>query len=148
MARLAELGSGLVVKVVDGIETGEVTAQDQPLDDISYAPKISSDETNIKWHHPALGIDRWIRGLSPEPGAWTTCDDARIGIGPIQLATADYELQPGEIAIEKNHVFVGTGSQIVELGLVKPAGKNWMEASAWARGLRATPKFAYVDGAR
>ena len=38
-------------------------------------------------------------------------------------------------------VLVGTGTGSVRLGTVAPAGKSWMEARAWARGLRGTVRF-------
>ena len=146
LPRIAEVGAGLVVACVDGLETGQLVAKPQSVDDVSLAPKISVAETNIKWNHPALGIDRWIRGATSEPGAWTTCEGQRIGIGPLELADSGATLQPGELLIAKNEVLVGTGSSPVRLGQVKPAGKGWMQAADWARGLRTQPTFEYVNG--
>jgi methionyl-tRNA formyltransferase len=48
-------------------------------------------------------------------------------------------LAPGEILVEKNRVLVGTGTDPVELGEVRPAGKKAMPAVDWARGARPEP---------
>ena len=154
LERLSQDGAPVLVDTLDAIESGHAQPRAQPADGVSYAPKIVVAEANIKWHHPAIGIDRWIRGCTPEPGAWTTIDGARIGIGPVQLvaerASSDEpghgDLAPGECRVSKSDVIVGTGSVPVRLGLVKPSGKNWMPASDWARGLRnSTVRFEYVE---
>ena len=45
-------------------------------------------------------------------------------------------LAPGEMVVSKNAVHVGTGSDPVRLGEVKPFGKKQMAAADWARGVR------------
>jgi len=45
-------------------------------------------------------------------------------------------LAPGRITVDRAGVRVGTGSQPVLLGQVRPAGKRAMPAADWARGLR------------
>ena len=63
-----------------------------------------------------------------------------LAIGPVTQAASN--LEPGEIAVGKNHVLVGTGTSAVRLGEVKAFGKKLMSAADWARGARLE------DGAR
>jgi len=143
LQRLSINGAQLLVDTISALETGEMSAQPQS-GDVSHAPKLSVAEANIKWHHPALGIDRWIRGCTPSPGAWTTFQGSRLGIGPVQLVEESI-LKPGYLSATKNSVEVGTGSQQVRLGMVQPAGKGWMTAADWVRGVRGDiEKFDYV----
>ena len=72
LERLADWGSKLLVDVVDHIEDGDIAAVPQPEDNISYAPKLTTDEARIDWNRPAFAIDRHIRGCTPAPGAWTS----------------------------------------------------------------------------
>lgn len=51
------------------------------------------------------------------------------------VTAPDRPLAPGELLIA-DAVWVGTGSVPVALGMVTPAGKKSMAATAWARGLR------------
>jgi len=138
LERLSESGAGLLVATLDGIESGSLEAREQPADGISLAPKVTPEQARVSWDHPALAISRQIRGCTPQPGAWTELAGARLKLGPLaSLDTgSDQPLAPGEMAIERSRVLVGTGSAPVELGEVQPHGKRPMAAAAWARGLR------------
>lgn len=133
--RLSLLAAELVVKTLDAIESGDARTQTQSDSDVTYAPKLLPNDGQINWHNPALAISRHIRGFTPSPGAWTSFNGVRFEIAPVEILESN-ELNPGEIRIEKSAVFVGTGSSNLKLSRVKPAGKSWMDAAAWARGLR------------
>jgi len=133
LARLADWGSKLLVDVVDHIEDGDIAAVPQPEDNISYAPKLTTDEARIDWHRPAFAIDRHIRGCTPAPGAWTLLGDERVKIGPATIAD-DRTLLPGQLSIGKQEVRVGTTTTDLVLGDVQAFGKKRMRAADWARG--------------
>lgn len=139
LERLAEGGAQLLTHTVDGLERGELVAHEQPSGGVSLAPKLSSDDARIRWSEPALAIERRVRACTPQPGAWTEHRGSRFGVLPVALsstAEAPSALAPAEMHVTKKHVWVGTGSQPVVLGLVKPAGKREMAAADWARGVR------------
>ena len=135
LERLSNLGADLVLKTLEAISTGTSIPVTQSESEVSYAPKLLPKDGQINWAHPALAISRHIRGFTPNPGAWTVLDDNRIEVATVEICDHT-ELSPGALRIEKNDVYVGTGSTDVKLTDVKPAGKGWMQASAWARGLR------------
>lgn len=140
LTRLAEGGAGLLVTTLDGIEDDMLVPREQPEEGVSMAPKILVEDAQVDWTEPAQAVDRRIRACTPFPGAWSTFEGERIKIGPVTLAAS--HLEPGEIAVGKNHVLVGTGSSAVRLGDVKAFGKKLMSAADWARGARLE------DGAR
>lgn len=137
LATLAEGGAGLLVSTLDGIEDGTLEERPQPVDGLSYAPKITAEDACLDWTRPAVGIDRQIRACTPAPGAWTTYAGERVKLGPVTLT--DLSLPPGELAAGKSRVVVGTGTNAVLLGEVKAFGKRAMPAADWARGLRLEP---------
>lgn len=137
LAALADDGAALLARTVDTID--DVTPMPQPATGVSYAPKLSKDDARIVWNLPAARVDCQIRGCAP--GAWTTIAGERIGIGPIRLRD-DVTLPAGSLRFDDD-VLVGTGTHAVQLDQVKPAGKDWMSAAAWARGLRVKPE--HVD---
>ncbi len=51
-------------------------------------------------------------------------------------AEAPEGLQPGEIRVTRDGVWVGTGSTSVRLERIQPPGKKPMIAADWARGAR------------
>jgi methionyl-tRNA formyltransferase len=107
----------------------------QPLDGITVAPKITVEEARVRWDLPAHVVDRRIRAVTPNPGAWTMIGDLRVKIGPVAVTGLE-PLQPGAIRVERAAVLIGTASQPVRLGLIQPPGKKEMSAADWARGAR------------
>jgi methionyl-tRNA formyltransferase len=147
LGRLAAAGAELLVRTMDGIEDGTVRAIPQPADGVSLAPKLTPADARVDWKLPAHLVDRRIRGCTPDPGAWTEFDGARIKLWPVTLAagaglvsgpdgTAAPSLAAGELRVDRNAVYTGTGSVPVRLGDVQPPGKRRMPAADWARGLR------------
>ncbi|MFL6156242.1 MAG: methionyl-tRNA formyltransferase [Marmoricola sp.] len=142
LAKLAEGGAGLLVATLDGLESGDLEAREQPAEGVSFAPKILVEHARIDWDDPALAIDRRVRACTPGPGAWTTWAGERMKIGPVAMGTypPDAErLAPGVLAVTKNAVHVGTATEPVRLGEVKAFGKKAMSAADWARGTRIEP---------
>jgi methionyl-tRNA formyltransferase len=137
--RLAEHGAGLLVTTLDGIEDGVLEEREQDPELVSYAPKLSVEESRIDWSRPAFAVDRHIRGCTPFPGAWTTLEGQRLKIGAAGSRTDRDELGPGDLAVGKRAVLVGTGTHALELREVQPAGKPRMRAADWARGLHTAP---------
>lgn len=135
LARLAVSGAQLLLATLDGLELGRITAQPQPHDGVSLAPKLTVDDVRIHWNSPAMHIDRLIRAATPAPGAWTTLNDQRVKLGPVTVTTQS-GLAPGEIRVERDAVNVGTLTTEVTLGEVQPAGKRVMMAPDWFRGMR------------
>lgn len=137
LARLAVSGAELLAATLDGIADGALHAVPQPHDGVSYAPKISVDDARVRWDLPAAVIDRRIRAVTPNPGSWTMIGDLRVRVGPVGLADdGPAGLSPGDIHIDRRHVWVGTGSVPVRLGKIQPPGKKLMDAADWARGAR------------
>jgi methionyl-tRNA formyltransferase len=138
LARLAESGAALLVATLDGIADGTLVARAQPADGVSHAPKVGVDDARVDWSAPAAAIDRLVRSVTPEPGAWTTFRGERLGVGPVRPATGPDlpDLKPGELDAGKRRVLAGTATGPVELQEVRPAGKRGMAAPDWARGVR------------
>jgi methionyl-tRNA formyltransferase len=133
--RLARAGSGLLLATLDAIASGQAHPVPQ-VGDPTFAPKITSDDARVRWTDPALAVDRQVRACTPSPGAWTTCRDERVGVGPVAVAADHEPLEPGRLRVGKRDVLVGTATLPVRLGTVRPAGKREMPAADWARGVR------------
>jgi methionyl-tRNA formyltransferase len=136
LGRLAIAGSGLLVAVLDAIEAGTARALPQPADGISFAPKITVEDAEVRWTDPAFAVDRRVRACTPAPGAWTTLRASRVKLGLVTVAPDGPPLPAGELLVERNRVLVGTSTDPVALGEVRAAGKKPMSAADWARGAR------------
>ncbi|WP_203337947.1 methionyl-tRNA formyltransferase [Nocardioides limicola] len=144
LARLAEGGAGLLVATLDGIADGSLEARPQQAEGVSYAPKIEVADAEVDWTEPAAAVDRRIRACTPAPGAWTLLDGERFKVGPVTVVSGRDRLAPGELEVTKSAIFVGTGTDPVRLGQVKPFGKKQMDAADWARGVRLEPGTTFA----
>ena len=138
LQRLSVTGAELLVRTLDGIESGELVAVPQIEEGVSLAPKVLVDDAKVDWTHPALAIDRLIRSCTPAPGAWTTFRDERLKLGAVTLEAEVTDLAPGQLRVSKQAVLVGTGSCAVALGQVQPIGKKPMGWKDWVNGARPT----------
>ena len=129
-ARLVELGTSMLVDVLDG----PLPSPSQQTGEPTYAAKIEPHELRIEWSKPADELLRLIR----LGRAWTTFRGSRIRVVRATRAGADLEaadLEPGVIGAS----VIGTGSGAIELVEVQPEGKAPQSAHAWRNGARLEP---------
>ncbi|GAA2850766.1 methionyl-tRNA formyltransferase [Microbacterium arabinogalactanolyticum] len=136
LAILADDGAGLTVDVVAGIADGSAVAVPQQ-GEASLAPKLTLEDGSLDWSQPLSAVFSRYRGVTPEPGAHTTVDRARLKILSAAPSAEGTALAPGEIHGTKAAVLIGTADGALEVTRVQPAGKGAMNAADWWRGLRA-----------
>ncbi|MDT8913983.1 methionyl-tRNA formyltransferase [Amycolatopsis sp. PS_44_ISF1] len=135
LGRLAESGAHLLLSTMDGIEDGSLRAVEQAGEGLSYAPKVTVDDARVSFADPAAAVDRQIRAVTPEPGAWAEFRGERFKLGPVTVVDEPGP-RPGEIVVERRRVLVGTATKPLRLGEVQAPGKKRMAATDWARGTR------------
>ena len=136
LERLSISGAALLETTLDGISDASLSAVPQPADGVTVAPKVTVEDARVRWELPAHVVDRRIRAVTPNPGAWTMIGDLRVKVGPVTIEDGADGLAPGAIRVERKGVHIGTGSQPVLLGQIQPPGKKLMNAADWARGAR------------
>lgn len=142
LERLSHAGSALLADSLVAVATGEAVPVAQH-GEASMAPKLTGAQARIRWEDPAVAISHHIRGVTPEPGAWTTLHDQRVKVNRVIPQPQVTGLRPGEVTLEDKSVLVGTGSYAVELTQIQPAGKKPMDALAWARGLQRDEQVVF-----
>jgi len=142
-ARLAEIGSPLLVETLRGLDGGTVTPSSQDHSAATYAPKILPEERTIHWDEPADHIVRRIRSLAPDPGAVTTFREGRLKV-LVARAIDEWERTvdpsvPGVVERWERDPLVRAWPGLVELLEVAPAGRKRMSGEDWARGAKIQP---------
>lgn len=147
LERMAADGAELLVRALDEIAAG--TADPRPQDDAlaTRAPKLSSAEARIDFTRTAAEVSAHIRGMCPQPGAWTLLHGQRFKVLRVDATAAGPRpaLAPGRIAVHGGQVLVGTGTEPIALGIVGPSGKRPMSAGDWARGAALTAETAFEN---
>lgn len=139
--RLSIEGAQLALATLQGLANNSIHPLAQPLDGVSYAPKITTAVARINWQEPALVIARKIRAMTPSPGAWTMSGQDRFKLTPVKLVPEVTHLTAGQLAFVDGQVYVGTGSHAVELDQIQLPGKTFTAANNWARNLKSDLVF-------
>lgn len=145
--RLSEMGAELMTEVLEAVESGCAEEVEQDHARATYAPKVDRRSARVDWTLDARAVADHIRAMDVVPGAWTLCagDPVKVfcprvldrwsgGMGGQPAAAGEVVgADPGA------GLLVATGSGVVRIGEVQPAGKRRMEAAAWLRGRGPRP---------
>jgi methionyl-tRNA formyltransferase len=127
---LSRLGADLMLRALAAAERGSLTLTPQPDNGVTYAEKISKNETRIDWSKPWQKVHDHIRGLSPFPGAWFEIDGVRIKA--LRSTKGEGSGPAGAVLDDKLTIVCGTGA--VRLTQLQRAGKQPMSADEFLRG--------------
>ena len=127
---LARRGADLMPRALAALERGALTFTPQPETAVSYAAKISKDETRIDWSKPARQVHDHIRGLSPFPGALFELGGVRVKA--LRSTCGEGSGAPGRVLDDRLAIACGDGA--VRLCQVQRAGKQPMQAEDFLRG--------------
>ncbi len=148
--KLMEIGSGLVLKTVDSLASGDYKAIDQDTlgkaENLKHAPKIFKDDCRIDWSKPAQKVHNLIRGLSPYPAAWTELvdeNDQTIGL-KVFATEIDEETNKtsGTVSTDgKTSLKVASSDRFINIKELQLAGKKRMKTEDFLRGFQDIVKY-------
>ena len=127
---LARIGAKLMPRALGALESGTVEFKPQGEAGVTYADKISKNETRIDWSKPAKPVHDHIRGLSPFPGAWFEAESTRVKV--LRSTLAQGSGAPGTVLDDQLTVACGEGA--VRLLELQRAGRQAMKAEEFLRG--------------
>ena len=127
---LARLGADLMLRAIAAAERGSLALTLQPETGVTYATKISKDETRIDWSKPCRQVHDHIRGLSPFPGAWFELGGVRVKA--LRSTKGEGRGAPGTLLDDRLTIACGDGA--VRLTQVQRAGRQPMAAEEFLRG--------------
>lgn len=133
--RLSVIGAELLIKTLDLIENGEVKRIPQNDDEATFAPMIKPELEHINWNGKNTDIVNLIKGLNPQPVAYTMLNDEKLKIWFAETVDGDYNGEPGTIVdVRKRDFVVMTAKGAVAVKEVQAQGGKRMSADAYMRG--------------
>jgi methionyl-tRNA formyltransferase len=149
--RLSRLHTDDLPQVVIKHIKGELEAKEQDESLVTYAQKIEKKEGAIDWSQSAQDLHNKIRGLQWGPGAYTFFKEKRLKLSKTNVVETSEPLVPGQIhQIEsldqngKSALYIGTGSELLSVGVLQPEGKPKMQASDFVNGYGLTPGQSFL----
>ncbi len=136
--RLALVGAEVLGETIDLLSSGNVPRFPQPVEaEGGYTKPLKKADLLIDWTKPAEEVRNRIRGLAEEPGASTVRPTGEtLKVARVTRVEEQTSGVPGEVlGLEKGRgPSVRCGDCAVILERVKPAGKGWMDGSAFWNG--------------
>jgi methionyl-tRNA formyltransferase len=135
---LARIGATRMPIALRTAERGKASPTPQLNQDVTYAEKISKNETRIDWTKSWDDVHNHIRGLSPFPGAWFEIARIRIkALGSKRGRRGKKRAAPGTVLDDRLTIACGDGA--VRLMQVQREGKKPMSAEEFLRGTKVEP---------
>ncbi len=133
--RLSVIGAELLIKTLEQIENGTVERIPQNDDEATLAPMITREMEHIDWNNNSRDITNLIKGLNPQPAAYTVYNGEKLKIWFAETESGSYEGQTGQIVdVRKKDFVVKTKDGAVAVKEVQAQGGKRMTADAYMRG--------------
>jgi len=135
--KLAEIGAGLMIETLRGLEAGQLRPVPQDHSLASLAPILKKEDGRMDFDRPANDLLNRMRGFRPWPGAFTVFRSKAVQVHGAKAGESAAALLPGVLAVGGSRVLVGCGrGSILELVEVQMEGKRRMTSREFINGYR------------
>lgn len=142
-------GVPLLLATLKGYVAGSVVPKPQDHDAATFCKLLTREDGRIDWSQPANVIDAKIRAYTPWPGTYTTWhrNGADVALKIISARISDVSpftsVIPsetrdliGKVHIASDRLYIGTGTDAIEVTELQPAAGKRMDAKSFVQGYR------------
>jgi methionyl-tRNA formyltransferase len=138
--QLAQIGARLLIATLDAHAKGSLAPIVQDSESATYAPLLKKQDGHIDWRKPADTIAKFIRGVTPWPGAFTFHGGKRIKVfsgSARQTRTA----QPPGTVLESfpGDLWIATGDGVLSIREIQGASGKRLPVQDFLRGYSLSP---------
>jgi methionyl-tRNA formyltransferase len=135
-ARLAQRGAELLVEALKLLRQGKAIRKPQPEEGVTYAPPITPEMRRLNWKLPAVEVHGWIRGLDPNPGAYTHLKGQRLKLFGARLRTSGGQsAAPGAVlSLQHDGLEIACGRGSITVKELQLAGHKRLPVAEFQRG--------------
>jgi methionyl-tRNA formyltransferase len=133
--KLMIVGAELMVETIQSLLKSDLKPIPQIQNEVSYAPKIFRETCKINFTQSTKNIYNFIRGLSPQPGAWTFLNGQTLKIFKSIPHYQDHKFQPMIVKTDgKNFLKIFTIDGWIEILELQIEGKKRMATKEFLIG--------------
>ncbi len=135
-ARLAALGAETLLETIALLEQGKLTRTPQDHAAATHFPMLDKTFGRIDWNKSPQEIVNLVRGVSPWPGAWTTCGCDVMKVWRVECVAMDGE--PGRImrVNQKDGLIIGARGGAIRILDLQMPGKRKLCSAEYLCGCR------------
>jgi len=133
--KLSLISAKLLIKALEQISTDSAVFSEQNHAHATYAPLIQKEDCKIDWNNTAQSIHDFIRGMSPQPGAFTVLNGDRLKIYATKISQQSATGAAGTILESGDtSILVNTQNYGLFLTDLQLANKKRLSASQFTQG--------------
>ncbi len=134
--KLSLIGTNLLLQTLPLIINGTNKRIKQNEEEATFAYNITREEEHIDFTKTTKEVFNLIRGLFPEPSAYTILDNKEIKVYKAKPLDTKYNGECGQILdITKQGIIVKTKDASILIEEIKPFSKNKMSSVAFVNGI-------------
>ncbi len=132
--KLARLGAQAIVDALQQMERGELHREEQDVQHVTYAAKLTKGEAALDWNQGAAQLERAVRGYFPFPVAHTFFGEIPIKILRARSAEGKAATPGTVIAVNKEHILVACGDGTLALEVLQKPGAKALPVAQFVQG--------------
>jgi len=137
--KVADLGGGLLLKVLQQMEEGSLKPVSQDHDSATFCSMIGKNDGLLDWNRPASELDRIIRAYTPWPHGFTTWKDQRVNILEARPSEREgAQSPPGTVTglDKKEGILVQTGKGLLAVTRLQLQSKKPLDFKSFLNGTK------------
>ena len=120
---LFPMGVDAMSEAVAMVAAGTAPRIEQDHAASTYEPPCRDVHGRIPWYAPAERLYALIRGCNPQPGAWTTFNDAKVRVFDCRLLPGQRAGMPGRVlSVSDEGVDIRLNGGVLRIARVQPDG--------------------------
>lgn len=136
--KVVRVGAPLLIDSIKKFSAGKIKPREQVDDKATFCKLLNKEDGKINWTEPAEVIERKARAYTPWPGVWTEWENKVLKIhklaSPNHSKNGGEPLEPGQASIIEKRLFIGTGSDPIEVVELQLEGKQKTSAKSFIQG--------------
>ena len=133
--RLSQMGAVTLIETLNALQDQSLTSTAQNPSEATYAPMLKREDGRIDWRKPAVEIERWIRGMTPWPGAFTFIGKNRLKVFKAEVLTIPSGAEPGMVLPGfQGDLRIATGRGVLSILEIQSASSRRMSVRDYLRG--------------
>ncbi len=134
-ARLADLAAETLLEGLALAQSDRLTALTQSEEGATYTKLLTKEDGRLRFDRPAEQVDRWVRAVTPWPGAFVELAGKRLRVHRAQpWHELPCESAPGTVLSTRDRFVVACLPGAIVFEEVQSEGRKRQPALEWLRG--------------